>query len=93
MRNGHFLDLESLEWTTHQAPYLNDEFDNNSLFTYQGKPTIFGAPETCGGNPQKTTVLQYDGLADDWSAIGYMQGSRKAHEVIPIPASFCNYYE
>jgi len=92
MRNGHFLDLETLEWTSHQAPYYNDELDDYSLFTYQGKPTIFGAQETCGGNPQKTTVLQYDDLADDWRSIGYMKDSRALPDVIPIPAFLCSSY-
>jgi len=91
LRNGLFFDFESLEWTHYTAPTTPNQSSTSALFTYQGKPTIFGALEL--GNPQGTAVLQYNDKEDNWATIGYMANSRSFQEVIAIPPSFCSYYE
>jgi len=80
-------------WFVGKAPTLPNQSSTSALFTYQGKPTIFGVTESCGGNPQETAVLQYNDQVNDWATIGYMANSRRFQEVIAIPPSVCSYYE
>jgi len=91
---GLFFNLEAREWTSYQAPFTPETFNTNSLFSFLGKPTIFGTEESCQGNTQEHTgILAYGEQFDTWKSIGYMKTSRTFQEVVSVPASFCDFFE
>jgi len=67
----------------------------NALFSYQGRPTIFGTCSACAIDDEDAVgqfneVLQYQAESDEWVVIGSLMEERTAHEVVEVPASFCN---
>ncbi len=93
LRNGFFYQLSDRTWhqqkfPPHIAPRIG--LPSDSLHTFRGKPTYFGAP-TCDENVEcrYTEILQYQDRNFDWIKLGNMVESRRNHEVIEIPAEFC----
>ena len=64
--------------------------DKVAMWSYQGKPTIFGNP-VCDDEAhcENKEVIQYDPESDSWVMIGQMLESRTYHAVIEVPAEFC----
>ena len=91
-RLGNFFNLRSYEWEAYRPPPVVNVADvYNAMWGYQGKPTIFGAPE-CNALDDclYNKILQYDPDDNDWSIIGTMMDTRRLHEVVEIPKSFCD---
>ena len=62
----------------------------NSMWSFQGKPTIFGNP-TCDEDFRCSfsEVIQFDLASNTWEVLGNMLRSRRYHEVIEVPVSVC----
>jgi len=78
-------------WTNYQSSLYPGAKDVNSLFTFQLKPTIFGAQLSYEGGEPLTAIIQYDDASDDWLPIGYMDTPRMNHDVIAVPDYFCRF--
>jgi len=75
-----------------QSADIFTDHRTNALFTFQGKPTVFGT-SLCDLCDEDSTnlkqVRQYQPDENDWKTIGYLDESRKWHEVIEVPKAFC----
>jgi len=95
LSTGMFLNLETFAWTPYQDAGSFSTESTNALFTFQGKPTIFGTNtcEQCDDDQRPhTEVLQYQPDDDTWVIIGNMLESRELHEVVQVPSSFCSFF-
>ena len=64
----------------------------NHMWTYRGRPTIFGNPN-CNDNGFCATnrVVQYVGETDEWIFLSNMDRARTGHEVVEVPREFCDF--
>ncbi len=92
MRNGFWFNLATLQWQAKRfPPYTDLTEEANALFSYQGRPTMFGSPMCDGqGNCEYKEVLQYNEVTDNWDSLGSMAEGRQLHEVVEVPQSFCD---
>ena len=92
LRYGYWFNINTLEWVKKAAPpYEFVALDPNNLFTFGGRPTIFGNPDcndigVCGNN----RIYTYYWDTDEWIFEASMERSRYSHEVIQVPKSFCD---
>ena len=91
---GYWFDLEDKTWsyqTVTPLPFLRQEA--NAMFTFRGKPTIFGNAKcgTDGACPYKG-VVQYDAETDKWIDLGDMLIERQMHSIVEVPSTFCDYF-
>ncbi len=94
IRTGYWFNLTSREWHKKTGPVYNPlTLLPNNMWSYQGKPTIFGNP-FCDEDLECsfTEVLQYDPELDDWISLGNMLGPHTYAAVIEVPESFCDGY-
>ncbi len=92
IRNGFWFNLETETWEAKRFPPLvTISEEPNALFSYQGRPTMFGSPICDGeGNCEYKEVLQYNEVSDTWDSLGSMVENRQLHYVIEVPNSFCD---
>ena len=91
---GYWFNLEDRVWSYETVtPLTHLAREANAMFTFRGKPTIFGNAR-CGVNGQcpYTGVTQYDSQRDLWVDLGDMVIERQMHEVIEVPRAFCDYF-
>ena len=91
-RQGYFYDLTDNKWTRKAFPDFDPIGDYpNSIFLYQGRPTIFGNT-VCDalGECENKEIIQYNADTDSWSKVGDMLQSRTYHTAIPVPRSMCD---
>ncbi len=93
LRNGYWFNLEKEEWEPKEFPPNNVfETDTDSIYYFQGKPTIFGgAACDLEGNCSYTEVIQYDPELDLWDSIGTISESKQFHEVVEVPKEVCDH--
>ncbi len=92
LAEGYWYNLNSTEWIKKAVPPVDPtESFPNAMWTFRGRPTIFGEP-VCSDDAscENKGILQYLAETDTWEAIGTMLVPRSYHEVIEIPASFCD---
>ena len=90
-RYGYFFDISTQTWTKKaDPPVVSIAGVTNALWTFRGKPTIFGHP-VCDdvGRCEFKEVWQYDPDMDIWEPIGEMLHSRTYTTVIEVPAEWC----
>ncbi len=94
MRNGFWFNLETETWEARRfPPFINIADEPDALFSYQGRPTMFGSPLCDGeGNCNYSEILQYNEETDTWNSLGFMVEGRQFHEVVEVPISFCDDY-
>ncbi len=95
IRDGFWLNLDNGNWEEKTALPTQPEADMpNSMWSFQGHPTVFGAPQ-CNplGQCRYDQILQYDPVMDDWTYLGTMVEPRRYHEVVEIPRYFCDLLE
>ncbi len=94
MRNGFWFNLETETWEAKRfPPYINIADEPDGLFSYQGRPTMFGSPICDGeGNCDYKEVLQYNEESDTWNSLGMLVEGRQHHDVVEVPISFCEGY-
>ena len=62
----------------------------SALFTFRGKPTIFGQPDCQDtGTCINRGVVQYDPYEDQWVSMDDLEYARQYHQVVEVPQSFC----
>ena len=63
------------------------------MWLYQGLPTIFGTP-TCQptGTCEMDNVVQWNPVTESWKNVGRLNTGRRLHEVVEVPATFCDPY-
>ncbi len=91
LSNGYWYSFSASVWQQKRfPPYAPLDRIPNELYTFRGRPTIFGAA-TCDGNGEceYTDVIQYMSEEDKWKSVGKMLHTRQFHEVIEVPLSFC----
>jgi len=69
---------------------------SNSLFTFNGKATLFGTcrnSERCLDPGNADEVVQYDQELNEWVDLGRMRESRRLHAVVEVPARICDLLE
>jgi len=55
----------------------------NAMWSFRGKPTIFGAPRcTDEGRCFNDVIMQYQPESDTWRELGGMAKARTMHQVI-----------
>ncbi len=94
-RYGYFYNLNSGEWEKKAIPpYDRVAGLTNSMFTFQGKPTVFGVP-SCKSEGVCTyrSIIQYNPDNDEWVNIGEMRDSRRFHTVVAMPSSVCDNFD
>jgi len=64
--------------------------NTNALFSFRGKPTVFGTCEDCNNADEPTQILQFQLETLEWWYIGDMLEARDRHEVVEVPLSFCD---
>ncbi len=92
LQNGYVYDIEASTWDTVAFPPNNPIVQEaNSAFSFRGRMTIFGNP-VCDGDGQceYREVLQYDPDGNAWVSLGKMVMDRRLHEVVEVPAEWCD---
>jgi len=95
LSNGYWFNLKELSWKrlAPPPPTAESATESHSLFSFGGKPTLFGSAQ-CNGNAERrrcplTKVIQFDPTENEWKTLGQMLQQRTLHEVIEVPISFC----
>jgi len=92
--NGAFYNLETGFFASVPSPGKFSALRTNSMFTFNEKPTIFGTCFDCQPDEEEDLValdvIQYQAEKGSWEVIGQMQQDRQLHEVVEVPASFCD---
>ena len=95
LRDGNFYELDTKRWINKTPPPLDDEADKpNSMWSYQGRPTIFGSP-VCDPHTNECLdkeVIQYNPENDKWKSLGHMLRPRNFHEVVEVDGTICDYF-
>lgn len=92
---GYFMDLNTFQWSNYsQAYYLNDDENPlNNLWSYQGKPTVFGPFSNCqDGCVYSNDVIQFDPQTKVWNHIGNFNQGRSFHAMVEVSSSFCDMF-
>ncbi len=94
-RDGYFFNLRTLDWEQKAPPPDNCEAPAaNAMWSFQGKPTIFGAPYCDAvNNCYYSQIVQYQPEYDEWTLLGDMTKTRRLHEVVEVPNYFCDLLE
>ncbi len=90
---GDWLNLKTMNWEQYAPIPDNCEANRpNNLWSFQGKPTVFGAPVCDGlGDCYYSQVIQYQAEIDEWTLLGDMHVPRRSQEVVEVPKSFCDF--
>jgi len=94
--DGSFFNLDDGVWRKYESPgyYTEQNIYVNELYSFRGKPTVFGTCKNCDDPNDLTAehkeIIQYLEEDDEWITIGYMQESRIDNLVIEVPISFCD---
>ncbi len=93
LRTGYFFDLATQSWV---APTGGSQIPTpaptNEMFSYGGRPTVFGAP-TCNGVNLCIfdSVIQYVWEDDEWVLLTeFLEYPRRYQEMVEVPIEFCN---
>ncbi len=93
LRNGFRFNLETETWEAQRFPphiMINGVADADALFSFRGRPTVFGHPVCDGaGDCEYKEILQFNELSSSWDTLGMMLDNRQLHEVIEVPAEIC----
>ena len=91
-RTGNWLNLNTLQWEVKVMPYYDPAASvPNAMWSFRGLPTIFGMSACDGGSVcDNRDVIQYDPQTNAWVNLGAMVHSRTNHDVVEVPASYCN---
>ena len=96
LRNGYWYSINDNKFMQKASPPYSivDSTTPNSLWTWRGVPTLFGSSrcDETGEYCKDDLVIQYDPELDDWVPHGEMLEPRQFHEVIEVPAEFCDAY-
>ncbi len=93
LRNGYWYDIGNDAWAQRRfPPYANVVVEPDAVWSFRGKPTVFGSTVCDGeGNCKYTGVEQYDVDMDKWIHLGELTQTRTFHDVVEVPVSFCEY--
>ncbi len=93
LRNGYWYNIEENTWQQQRfPPYANVAPEPDAVWKFRGKPTIFGSTVCEGdGTCIYTGIEQYDLNTNTWKHLGRLTQTRVFHDVIEVPASFCDF--
>ncbi len=93
-RYGFWLGLNSQQFEkVHEPPYHPWANVPNAMWSFRGRPTIFGNP-VCDieQNCLYNRVIQYVPESDEWIQLGTMTRSRTFHVIVEVPISYCDQF-
>jgi len=79
LRSGYWFNIRDNTWETPKMfpPSNLLALEADAMFSFHGRPTIFGSPECSGdGTCLYHEVLQYNSVDDNWLSIGRLTESR-----------------
>ncbi len=89
---GNIFNLDTNQWEEQvdipQQTYLSN---HNSMWSYNNRPTIFGAPFVNALNEiSYHNIIQYIEEDQEWILLGDMNEPRRFHEAVEVPNSYCD---